>query len=93
MSIQWPPRQHRRERALGRLGVARLHQAEAVRDAVDVGVDADGGDAEAEAEDEVGGLAADPGEGEQRVERGRHRAAVLGAERLAMARSWRALVL
>ena len=41
-------------------------QAEAIRNPVDMGVDTDRRDPETQAEDKIGGLAADPGEFEQR---------------------------
>ena len=53
-----------RESPFRLLGILCAHQTEAVGDAVDVGVDADGRDAETESENKVGGLAPDPGQGE-----------------------------
>jgi len=59
-------RQDRLERLLRRVGVFRRHHSEAVGYAVDVSVDADGRDAEAQPENEIGGFASDPGKLEQR---------------------------
>ncbi len=49
------------EGAFGLLRGFRFHQPETVRDAVDMGVDADRGNTEAETEHQVGGLSTDPG--------------------------------
>ena len=67
------------ERADGVLDLDRVGlvgPAEAAGQPADVGVDGDARDAEAVAEDDVGGLAADPGQGHQVVEPRRHLAVV-----------------
>lgn len=65
--------------AQGRFGLFRSsgpYDPEAVRDAVDVGVDRDRRDSEAEDENAVRGLRSDPGELEQRLHRPGHLAPV-----------------
>ncbi len=72
-----PPRgvDARAERRLRLLRGARSHNPEAVRDAVDVGVDRHRGDAVAEDEDAVRGLRSDPGEARELGEGARDRPA------------------
>jgi hypothetical protein len=65
-------RHHPGERLLGLFGGPGVHDAEPVRDPVDVGVDGDRGDAVAEDEDAVRRLRSDPRELEQGGEVARH---------------------
>jgi hypothetical protein len=58
----------RREVGLDLVGVGVLREAEPLGEAQDVGVHADGGPGKGVAEDDVGGLATDAGQGEEAVQ-------------------------
>jgi len=66
-----PRREDLAQPRLGGVGRLRAHPAETVADAVHVGVDANPGKAETERDHQVGGLAADAGQLEERIEVGR----------------------
>jgi len=64
-----PLRDDPTQRGLRLLGAPRAHDAEAVGEAVDVGIDRHSGDAVAEHQDAVRGLRTDPGKARQLLER------------------------